>query len=69
MEKFKIGIAYEMYGHIEVEADTLEEAIKEVQDNSEHYPLPDSAEYMEGSYTVDPEGSFKVFDIEKGYRK
>lgn len=51
---WKVPVTWEMYGVVEVEADTLEEAVElavEVE------PLPDDAEYIDGSCKVDPEHS------------
>lgn len=53
MKTYKIGVVWQMYGYVEVEADSLVEAINEVQDD----PLPDNGEYIEGSFEVDVEGS------------
>ena len=53
MKTYKIGVVWQMYGYVEVEADSLVAAINEVQDA----PLPDNGEYIEGSFEVDVEGS------------
>jgi len=42
-----------MYGTVEVEADSLAEAIHE----ADGAPLPENGEYIEGSFEVDVEGS------------
>ena len=52
MKTYKIGVVWQMYGHVEVEANSLAEAINEAQDA----PLPDNGEYIEGSFEVDVEG-------------
>jgi len=46
-----------MYGYVEVEANSLEEAVKEVEDGGGDMPLPMDGEYIEGSFEVDVEGS------------
>lgn len=51
---WKVPVTWEMYGVVEVEADTLEEAVElavEVE------PLPDDAEYIDGSCKRDPDHS------------
>ena len=32
MKTYKIGVVWQMYGYVEVEANSLEEAVKEVED-------------------------------------
>lgn len=46
---FKIPVVYQMYGHVTVEADSLEDAIDKVEDG----PLPTDSSYVEGSFEVD----------------
>lgn len=46
---FKIPVSYEMYGHVTVEADSLEDAIDKVEEG----PLPTDADYVAGSFQVD----------------
>lgn len=55
MKTYKIGVVWQMYGTVEVEANNLEEAIHIV--HSTDVPLPDNGEYIEGSFEVDVEGS------------
>ena len=43
-----------MYGYVEVEANSLAEAIHIV--HSTDVPLPENGEYIEGSFEVDVEG-------------
>jgi len=43
-----------MYGSVDVEANSLEEAVKEVDDG---VSLPDNGEYIDGSFELDVEGS------------
>lgn len=44
-----------MYGYVEVEANSLEEAVKQVE--RARGELPEDASYVEGSFEVDVEGS------------
>ena len=53
MKTYKIGVVWQMYGYVEVEAESLAEAIHEAQDA----PLPEDGSYVEGSFEVDVEGS------------
>ena len=53
METFKIPVDWTMYGYIDIEAETLEEAV-EIFDNNEHvYELPDGQYYVNGSFCRD----------------
>ena len=52
---YKIGVVWQMYGTVEVEANNLEQAIHIL--HSTDVPLPDNGEYIDGSFEVDVEGS------------
>ena len=52
---YKIGVVWQMYGTVEVEANNLEQAIHIL--HSTDVPLPENGEYIEGSFEVDVEGS------------
>ena len=49
MKTYKIPCSWVMSGTIEVEADTLGEAIVK----AEHAPLPTESEYIEASFAID----------------
>ena len=48
MKTYKIGVVWQMYGSVEVEANSLTEAIHIV--HSRDVPLPENGEYIEGSF-------------------
>lgn len=48
---FKIPCYWEMFSLVDVEAKSLDDAIK----LAENFPLPDNGSYVEGSYEVDME--------------
>ena len=53
MKKFKIPVTWEVYGTIEIEADSLEEAIQKFDDveiNGEGHNLPLENCYIDGSF-------------------
>jgi len=52
---YKIGVVWQMYGTVEVEANNLEQAIHIL--HSTDVPLPDNGKYIEGSFEIDSEGS------------
>lgn len=53
METFKIPVTYSVYGHIEIEANTLEDAWKYAKNNIDELPLADEPEYVYDSYEVE----------------
>lgn len=56
---YRIAYAFEMYGRIEVEAESLTEAYSKADDelvNMSTVDLIENAEYLEGSLEVDEEG-------------
>ena len=55
MKTYKIGVVWQMYGYVEVEANSLEEAVKKVE--RARGELPEDASYVDGSFEVDVEGS------------
>ena len=57
MKTYKVPVVYTMYGYVEIEAESPEEAVKEVEDGGGDMPLPMDGEYIEGSFEVDVEGS------------
>lgn len=62
MKKFKIPCGWEVYGSIEVEAETLEKAIEKIENSSD--PLP-HGEYVEDSFYV----NHAVLEVLKGGNK
>lgn len=54
---YKIPVSWELGGIIEVEADSLKEALKEFDDNMEEYDLP-FGDYIDGSFERDEDDEF-----------
>lgn len=52
MEKQKIAVSWEMCGFIEVEENTLEEAMENFKQNPDKYELPRDGEYVDGSFSL-----------------
>ena len=52
MKKFKLEVVYEMSGYIEVEANSLKEAMDEFNENIDDYSLPYDAGYVDGSFRL-----------------
>ena len=53
MSKFKIGASYRVWGIVEVEAETLEQAIDWAKSNKFDIELPTNAEYIDDSFEID----------------
>lgn len=66
MPKYIVRASWEVCGEVEVEADSLEEAIEMVEsDNGEVYHLEDfKHEYIDGSFKVSHDCSFKKSEID-----
>ena len=47
--KYKVPVSWQMYGHVTVEADTLEHAAK-IAESDMGIGLPDNGEYVEASW-------------------
>lgn len=53
MSKQRIAVTWEAAGYIEVEANSIEEAMKKVKENPDNYSLPyDGGEYIDGSFRL-----------------
>jgi|LakMenE18May11ns_1017448.scaffolds.fasta_scaffold9721213_1 hypothetical protein len=52
MKTYKVPVVWTMMAYVEVEAESLDEAINEVM----NAPLPDNGEYLEDSFEVDHMG-------------
>ena len=48
---YEIPCTWEVYGTIEIEADSLEEAIELAE--RDDAPMPDDSDYVDGSFQVD----------------
>ena len=67
--KFLVPVVYQVWGRVEIEAESVEDARKKLADQNfvAEMPLPSSPEdisYLEDSYVVDEEGELE--DLEKG---
>ena len=53
MKKFSIPVTWQVWDKVEVEAETIEEAIKYVKNNIDEIPLGTEPEYIDGTYKID----------------
>ncbi len=58
MKTYKVPVVWTMMAYVEVEAESLDEAINEVM----NAPLPDNGEYLEDSFEVDQMGLMEVIE-------
>lgn len=50
MAKFKIPVEWSVYGVVEIEADSMEEAVDKFDETIDDIPLPDQSEYIDDSF-------------------
>ena len=55
MQKFQIPVEWTVWDKVEVEANTLEEAVQYVKDHMEGIPLGTEPNYIDGSYKFSTE--------------
>lgn len=48
----KVAVTWEVCGFVDIEADTMEEAMKYFNDNLEEIPLPNNFDYVDGSFQL-----------------
>lgn len=48
----KLAVTWEMCGYVDVEADTLEEAMEKFYDECDYIKLPNDGEYVDGSFQL-----------------
>ncbi len=48
----KLAVTWEMCGYVDVEADTLEEAMEKFYDECDYIKLPSDGEYIDGSFQL-----------------
>lgn len=53
MKKFSIPVNWEVWDKVEVEAETIEEAIQWLKDHIDEIPLGTEPEYIDGSYKIE----------------
>lgn len=63
MKTFKIPVTWEVYGIVEVEADSIEEAIEIARDDEGIIPLPVESYYVEASWRVTEEEPEAILEL------
>jgi hypothetical protein len=57
MKTYRVPVVWQMYGYVEVQAESMSEAVN----NAMEAPLPEDGSYIEGSFELD-ESSFVFVD-------
>lgn len=65
MKNYKIPVSWEMYGFIEIEAESLEEAIEIFDRDEDYFELPDG-EYIDASFKREDFEVIEAFNSIKG---
>lgn len=52
MPKFKLPVTWSVCAEVEVEADSLQDAVDRFDELTDHIPLPESPEYVDGSFEL-----------------
>lgn len=50
--KIKLPVCWEVCGFVEVEANSIDDAMDIFQETSDHIPLPTDADYVDGSFDL-----------------
>lgn len=70
MTIFKIPVTWEVWGTVNIEAESLEEAIKifdKEESEGDGFPLPLNAEYVDGSFKREDEESCQLNNSMDGF--
>lgn len=51
----KVAVTWEMCGYVDIDADTMEEAMEKFYEDSDHIKLPANREYVDGSFQLSSE--------------
>ena len=63
MKTFKIPVTWEVYATVEVEANSIEEAIKIAKDEEGVIPLPTDTDYVDDSWRVTEEEPEAILEL------
>ena len=48
----KVAVTWEMCGYVDIDADTMEEAMEKFNNESDYIKLPTNGEYVDGSFEL-----------------
>lgn len=52
VKNMKVAVTWEVCSYVDIEAETMEEAMKKFKEDSEIIPLPTDFEYVDGSFQL-----------------
>lgn len=52
VKNMKVAVTWEVCGYVDIEAETMEDAMKKFNEDSEIIPLPTDFEYVDGSFQL-----------------
>ena len=50
-----VAVTWEMCGYVDIDAETMEEAMEKFNENSDYIKLPTNGEYVDGSFQLSSE--------------
>lgn len=62
-KKYRVAVKWEVSGFIEVDADSLEDAMQKVKENPDEYSLPCESDYVDGSFRLATEDVDEMREI------
>lgn len=62
MNTYKIPVTWEVYGTVEVEASSKEEALKKFENEIEDFKLPQESYYVDGSFRPSNDNTTELLD-------
>ena len=62
VKTFKIPVSWELYGYVEIEADSIEEAINIFDAEIDDWDLPSNSSYVDGSFNRESEDFCKEYN-------
>lgn len=51
----RVAVTWEMCGYVDIDAPTIEEAMKKFKEDKDNIPIPTDAEYVDGSFQLSSE--------------
>lgn len=54
---YHLPVEYSMYGTVSIEAETLEDAVRQYMEKDDVLPLPENPQYMDGSFKLSTDSS------------
>lgn len=56
MKTFRLPVEWSVYSFVEIEAETIKDAVKKFHEVEDDLPLPTEPEYIDGSFKLSTQG-------------